>query len=214
MTGFTFTFLRHAESVGNAQGYYQGQKDYPLSSHGENQVKLLISRWQADGTLFDQAITSPLTRALTTAEMICQKISCPLDVDADWSERDLGCLEGVKQEDAEKDFPKPEFYTPYDNMGQTGEGNWELYLRAGKAIHKILQRPPARYLIVSHGGILNQVMQVIFGIAPQANGQGVQFRFVNTAFAKMNYYPDSHKWVVLELNDYSHLAVNDFDFTG
>ena len=65
--------------------------------------------------------------------------------------------------------------------------------------------PPARYLIVSHGGTLNQALNVMIGIAPQANGQGIQFRFGNTAFSTLQYEPESHRWVVLGINDFTHL---------
>ncbi len=211
MINFTLTFLRHAESVGNAEGYYQGQKDYPLTKRGKDQVRRLISRWQMDGTRFEKVISSPLARAKHTAEMICQCFNCPLEFDEAWRERDMGFLTGMKWEEAKITRPKPSFFTPFDNMGDTGEGNWELYLRAGKAIHKILQQPPARYLIVSHGGILNQAMHVIFGMTPQAAGQGVHFRFINSAFAKVYYEPDKHKWVVWGMNDFTHLAVKDFE---
>lgn len=211
MNFFTLTFLRHAESRGNAEGYYQGQKDFALTKRGKDQVRRLVSRWQADGTRMDKVITSPLLRAKDTAEMVCQALDCPLVVDDAWRERDMGLLTGVKRGNSEKVVPKPDFFTPYDNMGVTGEGNWELYLRAGKAIHKILQQEPARYLIVSHGGILNQALHVVLGITPQASGQGVHFRFVNTAFATVYYNPAQHKWVVWGLNDFTHLAVRDFD---
>lgn len=211
MNFFTLTFLRHAESRGNAEGYYQGQKDFPLTKRGKNQVRRLVSRWQADGTRIDQVISSPLSRAKDTAEIICQAFDCPIVIDDDWRERDMGLLTGVKREAADQVVPKPDFYTPYDNMGLHGEGNWELYLRAGKAIHWILQQKPARYLIVSHGGILNQALHVVLGITPQASGQGVHFRFVNTAFATVYYNPAQHKWVVWGLNDFTHLAVKDFD---
>jgi len=211
MDFFTLTFLRHAESVGNAQGYYQGQKDYQLTERGESQVKRLISRWQADGTRVDQVVTSPLARAKDTAQKVCNAFGWPLIEDDDWRERDIGVLTGVRREEAEKVYPKPDFFTPYDAMGVTGEGDWALYLRAGRALHKILKRPPARYLIVSHGGILNQAMHVVFGMTPQASSQGVHFRFVNTAFSRVYYDPGKHKWVVWGLNDFTHLAVRDFD---
>ena len=208
---FTLTFLRHAESVGNAQGYYQGQEDFSLTERGESQVKRLISRWLVDGTRIDEVITSPLIRARDTAQRISEAFSCPLVEDEDWQERDIGILSGVRREEVDKVYPKPDFFTPYDAMADTGEGDWALFLRAGRAIHKILKRPPARYLIVSHGGILNQAMHVVFGMTPQASGQGVHFRFVNTAFSRVYYDPRKHKWVVWGLNDFTHLAVRDFD---
>jgi 2,3-bisphosphoglycerate-dependent phosphoglycerate mutase len=211
MNFYTLIFLRHAESVGNAEGYYQGQEDYPLTKRGISQVRRLIARWQADGSRLDHVITSPLKRAKNTAEMICEAFGYSMEEDSDWRERDMGLLTGLKRENAEDVYPKPEFFTPFDHMGETGEGNWELYLRAGKAIHKILQRPPGRYLVVSHGGILNQALHVTFGMTPQAGGQGVHFRFVNTAFATVHYQPAKYKWVVWGLNDFTHLAVRDFD---
>ncbi len=211
MDFYTLTFLRHAESVGNAQGYFQGQKDFPLTERGESQVKRLISRWQADGTRIDQVITSPLIRARKTAEPISKAFDCTLLADDDWRERDIGVLTGVRRDEADKVYPKPDFFTPYDSMGVTGEGDWALYLRAGRAIHSILKRPPARYLIVSHGGILNQAMHVVLGMTPQASEQGVHFRFVNTAYSIVYYDPRKHKWVIWALNDFTHLAVRDFD---
>ncbi len=211
MSFFTLIFLRHAESVGNAEGYYQGQEDFPLTRRGINQVRRLISRWEADGTRIDRIISSPLQRALGTAEMIAQAFATPVDVEPDWQERDVGVLTGIKRDRADKIYPKPAFFNPFDSIGKSGEGNWALYLRAGRAIHRILQREPARYLIVSHGGILNQVMHVVLGMTPQANEQGVHFRFVNTAFATAYYEPEKHKWIVWGLNDFTHLAVKGFD---
>ncbi len=211
MNYYMLTLLRHAESVGNAEGYYQGQHDFPLTDRGRSQVRRLISRWQVDGTRIDSVITSPLKRASQTAEMIARAFGCTLEVDEDWRERDMGRLTGVKRARADLVMPKPEFFTPYDNMAETGEGDWALYLRAGKALHKILQKPPARYVVVSHGGILNQVMHAILGMTPQADGQGVHFRFVNTAFTTLYYEPDQHKWIVWGVNDFTHLAVKSVD---
>jgi broad specificity phosphatase PhoE len=211
MSFFTLIFLRHAESVGNAEGYYQGQKNFSLTKRGISQVRRLISRWEVDGTRIDRIITSPLERAASTAKLVSDAFDLPLDVDPDWQERDMGVLTGVKRERADKIHPKPPFFNPFDNIGEIGEGNWALYLRAGRAIHRILQRKPARYLVVSHGGILNQAIHVVLGMTPQANEQGVHFRFVNTAFATVYYQPEKHKWILWGLNDFTHLAVKGFD---
>ena len=205
MSTYTLTLLRHGESVGNAEGYYQGQYDFPLTERGRAQTRRLISRWRADGTQFDQVIASPLIRARETAEMIAEALNVPVQFDPDWKERNNGVLAGVKREIADQRYPKPDFFNPYENLGETGEGNFELFLRAGRAVQRILQMPPARYLIVSHGGTLNQALNVMMGITPQANGQGIQFRFGNTAISTLQYEPESHRWVVLGINDFTHL---------
>jgi len=206
MNIFSITLLRHGESVGNAEGYYQGQYDFPLTERGREQTRRLISRWLDEETQFDQIIASPLQRARDTAEMIATALDVPVQFDPDWKERDNGVLGGLKREIADQQYPKPDFFTPFDNIGGTGEGDFELFLRAGRAIHSLLQMPPARYLVVSHGGTLNQALNIVMGISQHANGQGIQFRFGNTSVSTLQYDPANHKWVILGLNDTSHLV--------
>jgi broad specificity phosphatase PhoE len=80
-----------------------------------------------------------------------------------------------------------------------------LFLRAGQALHGLLRRHPGSYLIVSHGGLLNQLMNAIIGIAPHVDPSGVRFRFENTAFARVIYFPHQHRWAIDALNDHAHL---------
>jgi broad specificity phosphatase PhoE len=101
-------------------------------------------------------------------------------------------------------FQDPDFVNPYDSVDESGESDWALYLRGGQALHKILQRPPARYLIVTHGAILNMTLYAILGIAPQPNFQGPRFRLENTAFCQFRYYPNAHRWRVDVIGDRSH----------
>ena len=89
--------------------------------------------------------------------------------------------------------------------GGEGEGDWALFLRAGQALHSLLRRPAGSYLIVSHGGLLNQLMNAIIGIAPHVDPSGVRFRFENTAFARVTYIPFQHRWTIDALNDRGHL---------
>ncbi len=56
MNIYKITLLRHGESVGNAEGYYQGQYDFPLTDAGRDQVQKLVARWRAEGVQFDQII--------------------------------------------------------------------------------------------------------------------------------------------------------------
>lgn len=197
--------LRHGESTGNAAGYYQGQSDFPLSETGVRQAQALAQRWLAEKASFTQVISSPLTRARQTAEIIAAALgNLPLDLQPLWMERNNGLLAGLRSQEAAERFPRPSFFHPYMPIGQTGESQWELYLRAGRAVLELLRRPPGRYLVVSHGGLLNMVMYVILGIAPQANFHGPRFRFRNTAFASLTYLPEAHIWRMEGLNDQAH----------
>jgi broad specificity phosphatase PhoE len=202
---FQLTFLRHGESVGNVENRFQGQSDFPLSETGRAQARMLGERWRAEGLTFDTIISSPLSRTRETAEIVAAVLgNFPIENDPLWMERDNGKRSGLTWDEVQVQFPDPEFVTPFDSVGETGEGDWALYLRGGQALHKILQRPPARYLVVTHGAILNMTLYAILGIAPQPNFQGPRFRLENTAFCQFRYYPQAHRWRVDVIGDRSH----------
>lgn len=201
---FYITLLRHGESVGNAESRWQGQADFPLTGKGRAQANALARRWKKEGVKFDHVISSPLARAKETSEIIASALNLKLEFDPLWLERDNGEFSGLTANEVRENFSHPEFITPYDPVGFDGEGDWELFLRAGQALHDLLKREPARYLIVSHGGLLNQVMHAVVGVAPQANNSGTRFRFGNTAFAQLIYFPHQHRWAIDKVNDQTH----------
>jgi 2,3-bisphosphoglycerate-dependent phosphoglycerate mutase len=196
---YDFVFLRHGESVGNAEERFQGQADFPLTEKGRRQTLALAERWLKEKKKFDLVLTSPLSRAKETAELIGGKLDTPVEPDPIWLERNAGKVSGLTREEALKLHPEPEFTTPFDAFGENGEGDWELYLRAGKAVHGLIKRPAGQYLIVTHGGLLNKIMYVILGISVQANYNGPRFKFNNTGFAEFNYRPVRHQWRMLRL---------------
>jgi broad specificity phosphatase PhoE len=201
---FHITLLRHGESVGNAEARWQGQSDFPLTDTGRAQARALAERWKKENVKFDFLISSPLVRAKETAEIIASALDLKVELDPLWLERDNGDFAGLTAHEVRQNFQHPPFSTPYDAVGRDGEGDWELFLRAGHALHSLLKREPARYLIVSHGGLLNQVMHAVVGAHPQANNAGARFRFGNTAFAQLMYYSHQHRWTIGKLNDHAH----------
>jgi 2,3-bisphosphoglycerate-dependent phosphoglycerate mutase len=203
-TKYHITFLRHGQSVGNAEGYHQGQAEFPLTEKGRAQVRALVKRWQAEKLTFDQAIASPQSRARETAEIITAVLNIPLEFDEIWMERDNGILAGLQHEEALEKYPQPEFIPTYQHIGQMGESQWELFLRGGRAIQSLIDRPPARYLVIGHGGLFNMALHAALGITPQANFQGARFRFQNSAFASLVYDPSQHNWYVHGINDRAH----------
>jgi broad specificity phosphatase PhoE len=202
---FEITFLRHGESAGNVEGYFQGQSDYPLSENGRRQAQILATRWKEEGVSFDKIICSPLLRAKQTVEIINADQQSPIEFDPFWIERDNGSLAGIRREDLIILNPRPDFINLYDPIGETGESDWDLFLRAGKALQSIFHQTPGRYLVISHSGLLNKVMHNIFGIKPQANFRGVRFRFRNTGYTKVTYSPEENHFRILCINRQTHL---------
>ena len=62
---YHFTFLRHGESVGNAEDRFQGHADFPLTEKGCVQARALTSRWRIEGVTFDRCILTHTTTFAT-----------------------------------------------------------------------------------------------------------------------------------------------------
>jgi len=202
---FHITLLRHGESTGNAENRLQGRSDYPLTETGRAQARALVERWQVEGLTFDATITSPLSRARETAQILSDGLKIPVfELEPLLVERDMGGRSGMTMAEIRANFTDPDFINPYDSIDESGESDWALYLRGGQALHNILLRPPARYLVVTHGAIMNMILFAILGITPQPNFQGPRFRLDNTAFASFRYYPDVHRWRVDSIGDRNH----------
>ena len=113
---FHVTFLRHGESVGNAEDRFQGHADFPLTEKGRTQAQSLADRWQSEGVTFDTCITSPLLRACQTAEIVCQTLNVPLELEPDWMEINNGLISGLTPEQAAHVAPPSDFMTPYTHF--------------------------------------------------------------------------------------------------
>ena len=203
---YAITLLRHGESEGNAIDIVQGQADYPLTPKGIQQACALAARWQSiqvsfDGPLFETVVASPLSRARQTAEIIAGTLNLPVELDPIWIERGFGSLDGWPITDILALIPPVDFHHPYEPPGEGGESSVDLFLRASQALRSVLKRPAGRYLIVSHGAILNMVVYAILGITPHGHYNSPRFRFGNTAYANFTYDAAARRWHLLSFDN-------------
>jgi 2,3-bisphosphoglycerate-dependent phosphoglycerate mutase len=151
------------------------------------------------GFQFDLIIASTLQRANETARIIGSTLGVPVEDDPDWMEWDNGPLAGLPFDVAEERYPKPPFRTPYMPLAGTGESEWDIYSRAARAVQKLVQRGSGSYLVVAHGGILDMALCTMMGTLPNVNQVGFGIAFGDTGFARLEYYPERHLWVLREL---------------
>src|SRR5512143_889149 len=105
---YTFVFLRHGESVGNAEARWQGQSDYMLTEKGRQQAGALAKRWKSEGVRFDLIISSPLVRAKETADIIAAAVDANVELDPILLERHIGEMEGLTADEVRKK-PQPPY---------------------------------------------------------------------------------------------------------
>lgn len=198
-TDIHITFMRHARSRADDEGVHEGRYDSPLTEVGRAQVRQRAEGWANEGVTFDRIVASTLARAHENAQIIGEILNIPVETDPDWMEFDNGPLVRLPREVAAERYPQPDFRNPYEPFWGTGEGDWEIYRRAARAVENMVRRGPGHYLVVAHGGILNSALRTIVGAGPRLNYTGIWFRFGDTGFARTVYNPQKHQWILLEL---------------
>jgi 2,3-bisphosphoglycerate-dependent phosphoglycerate mutase len=202
---YRFVFLRHGQSEGNVQRMFQGQFETPLTELGRTQAIDAGRSLKGNGYKFDAIITSPLERALETAKLINAEYDAPLTTDDRLKEIHNGVLAGMKINDIIEKFgdeKRPDRNNPYIPIGETGESQLELYLRATEMVDALLQNPPGEYLIVSHGGLVNNITLSILGAMPVPRSRPTWLMFSNTSFVEFGYSIQENLWKFFVFSPY------------
>lgn len=151
-----FWFLRHGETDWNAEGRSQGRSDIPLNEVGLLQAERAATALQGRGIA--TIVSSPLSRALRTAEIVNQALRLPLSTDDDLMEVSFGTEEGQPMGDWYDDWIAGDF-TP--DGAETFRG---LLARAVVAINRATALP-APVLVVAHGALF-RALRLAFGHEP------------------------------------------------
>ena len=99
----TLYIVRHGETDWNKMGKYQGITDVPLNENGLNQAKACGQALK--DVKFDRILSSDLSRALVTAEVIRGERTTPITVDKRLRELNFGDWEAMLFSDIEDRWP-------------------------------------------------------------------------------------------------------------
>jgi ribonuclease H / adenosylcobalamin/alpha-ribazole phosphatase len=90
----TTLLLRHGQTALSIDRRFAGRGDIPLTDVGRQQAAQAAAALAAQGGI-GAVVTSPLGRAVETAEAVAQQTGAPLIVDEDFAETDFGSWEGL-----------------------------------------------------------------------------------------------------------------------
>ena len=163
----TLILVRHGESEWNRAGRIQGQVNSPLTDLGINQAKAI--RDYLSGILINQELeiyTSPLDRALQTAEIIAQGIDYPsrkIIIEERLNDFNLGEISGTFGWDKVAEiFPEQAQLRLQDPMRfhpSGGESGAEFEARLRSLLEDLMDDGTLK-LMVSHG-IVNKFIRGI-----------------------------------------------------
>ena len=152
----TFGLIRHAETRWNQEKKIQGQTDIPLAPEGVQQARHWARLLQTHH--WDRMISSDLSRARQTAELINQTLHLPLEATARLREQDWGKWTGRTPRQIKQD--PPGFYAAQVQNGwrfcpPAGEDRISVRQRGRRALEKAALRwPGASFLVVTHEGLI------------------------------------------------------------
>lgn len=208
----TVYLVRHGESEGNAGTHYQNAGT-PLTNLGREQAAFMAERASRLG--IDALLSSTMTRALQTAEIIREKTGVPVVPSDLFVER----RRPSEQIDQPKDAPLVKeaeeailVSSSVPGMRYSDEENFDdLNERSRVALALLEGHSGQRVLVVTHGVFLrNIVAQVIFGKELTGRDCGeILSTFIasNTGITTLQFDPAHRRpWRLLTWNDHAHLG--------
>ncbi len=184
-------FVRHGESEANAlkvvsnRGYRHG-----LTERGKRQAAELGDKLKRANTT--KILTSPLLRAVETAEILSQALDIRYEVTDALREFDCGIAEGRSD---------PESWQLHRQVMEdwVQRGHWTARIEGGESfidlrnrfvpfINRLLEsgETASRYILVGHGGLYLCLLPLILSNISSAPGLG----FPNTAYVLAKTGPD------------------------
>ena len=149
-----FWYLRHGETDWNAQGLSQGSIDIPLNATGLAQAQSAAQQLRNRG--IKTIVSSPLSRARVTAEIVAEALGLPVLFDSALKEVNWGVQEGQ---------PASDWFAEWTDHGFAPEGAEtfaQLRHRATAGVNRSLALP-ADVLIVAHGAVF-RVLRAAMGL--------------------------------------------------
>lgn len=161
--------VRHGLTELNRDRRVGGHYDAPLIDEGRRQAR--EAKGAFDGTPFDVVISSPLSRALETAEIIAGVGREEIVVDEGCTERSFGEMEGLKPAQVRERLPQVRYvrigHVNYSLNPPGGETFEQLHERAGDFLRRTLETHGGKkILLFAHENFLQQLHGAIKGLGP------------------------------------------------
>jgi broad specificity phosphatase PhoE len=155
----TMVLVRHGETDWNREERFQGRLDIPLNDAGRSQAEML--KRELAGFAFDVVYSSPLKRALETAQIVAGTV--PVQCDSRLIEIHHGSWQGKTKQDIAGRWPddwnrwntEPERFTP-----PGGESAADVRARVADFLSALRG---TRILCVSHGVVVQTFLSLVIG---------------------------------------------------
>ena len=183
MQSRSFYFIRHGQSVANADNYPAGQLDSPLTEAGVQEAQAACAVITGLSPPPRRIFTSTLSRTRDTAAIINRSLGLPVVEERELCEQDYGAFQGVLKDDIRAAHGQHWHKAP-----PGGESFMDFRARIIRAVNRVLMQESLP-LVVGHGGMVMALS------VPDHGGLEDGFRVGNAAILRAEEDYRNRRWI-------------------
>ena len=195
--------VRHGQTEWNRIERFRGRADVPLNETGLAQAELtgrrIATEWKPAAVY-----SSPLSRAVRTAEIIAGNFNLPVQIHPGLTDIDYGQWKGLTPDEVREHWPKmiDDWYNKPDFACiPGGETLAELRSRALKVIDELVACHEGQTIAVVGHTVINRI--ILLGVLGLGNDRF--WRLHQDTCAINSFEAEAGDFTLLSLNDTSHL---------
>ena len=196
--------LRHGQTDWNKDKIFRGRADVPLNEHGRREAEALARHLES--VRVTACYSSPLSRAVETAEIASRTHSLRVNLDAGIIDIDYGKWQGLPDAEVSKKFA--ETYrrwheTPHRVRFPGGESLATVRKRSLASLDRIRSSHPDDIVyVVAHRVVTKVIMCAVLGLS---NSAFWKIQQDNCAYNIIEFSDDDS--IVVLMNDTCHMRV-------
>lgn len=186
--------VRHGQTNMNIKGTYSGWSDSELNETGIEQA--CIAREKLAGEDFDIIYSSPLKRALRTAEIINENFKKEIILDKNLREHSFGNWEDLTYLEIGEKYPEEAVKwqeDPINHCISGGESTAQFYNRVAKFFDNLIENGQGnRYLIAAHLGTIMIAISHFIGLGVEGM---YRFKIDNCGITKITINDEGYAYL-------------------
>jgi probable phosphoglycerate mutase len=195
--------IRHGQTEWNRVERFRGRADVPLNETGLAQAEAtgrrVAAEWQPVAIY-----TSPLSRAVKTAEAIAQHFNLPVQIHPGLADIDYGEWQGLTPDEARQRWPEEIdawYNRPHLARIPGGETLDALRTRAMHTVHELASRHPGETIALVGHTVINRI--ILLEVMRLGNER---FWHIRQDTCAINVFEaEKDDFVLVSLNDTCHL---------
>ncbi|HET6877442.1 MAG TPA: bifunctional RNase H/acid phosphatase [Jatrophihabitans sp.] len=195
--------VRHGATAHSAEKRFSGRNDLPLDETGRTQARALAERVALLPGVA-AVVSSPLSRALQTAELIAERLHLPVREVDDLAETDFGAFEGLTVAEARARYP--EEFAAWTSSPDVAPPRGESFAAVARRVRRareavIAEHSEQTVVAVTHVTPIKTLLRLALDAPPSAL---FRIHLDTASISTLDYFADGSSSVRL-VNDTGHL---------